>query len=66
MAVKTDKEAKGIGQSVDYSKQVVIPDRHKKAGSLVGKVPIVMDGGRTVIYVAPGTDEEYIRGKYSR
>lgn len=41
-----------------------IAPRHKKAGTLTGKVPVRLDN-KTVIYVRQGKDEQQVLNKYN-
>lgn len=59
-----DKADDGIGQSVDNSKQVRIPAAKRHAGSIKGKIEVIINE-RTRIYVKPGTDIDFIRHKYA-
>jgi len=41
-----------------------IPDSKLLMGSLAGKYPIVLDGGKTIIYVSDKSKESETRKKY--
>jgi len=41
-----------------------IPDAKLLTGSLVGKYPVVLDGGRTVIFITDKSKEAETREKY--
>lgn len=41
-----------------------IPDEKLKMGSLKGKFPVVLDGGRTIVYISDESKEAETRLKY--
>jgi hypothetical protein len=41
-----------------------IPESKLSMGSLTGKFPVILDNGRTIIYIADSTKEEETRLKY--
>ena len=42
-----------------------VPKSNLSTGSLTGKYPIILDGGRTIIYVTDKSREDEIRSKYA-
>jgi len=42
-----------------------VPKQKTATGSLLGKYPIILDDGRTVIYVSDKSREDEIRSKYA-
>lgn len=42
-----------------------VPKHRNSTGSLTGKYPIILDDGRTIIYVSDKNKENEIRSKYS-
>jgi len=42
-----------------------VPKHDQATGSLTGKYPIILDGGRTIIYVSDKSKEAEIRSKYA-
>lgn len=41
-----------------------IPEAKLSMGSITGKFPVVLDNGRTIIYIADSSKEEETRQKY--
>jgi len=41
-----------------------VPDSKLSSGSLVNKFPVVLDGGKTIIFIADQSKEREIREKY--
>ena len=41
-----------------------IPDSKLLTGSLIGKYPIILDGGRTIIFISDKSKESEIRERY--
>jgi len=41
-----------------------IPDSKRLTGSLIGKYPIILDGGRTIIFILDKSKESETRQKY--
>ena len=41
-----------------------IPDSKLLTGSLIGKYPIILDGGRTIIFISDKSKESETRRKY--
>jgi hypothetical protein len=44
--------------------QFKIPDSKRLTGSLIGKYPIILDGGRTTIFILDKSKESETRQKY--
>ncbi|MCX6285076.1 MAG: hypothetical protein NTW31_12675 [Bacteroidetes bacterium] len=42
-----------------------VPKPNLSTGSVIGKYPIILDGGRTIIYVTDKSREDEIRSKYA-
>ncbi|MEI6886259.1 MAG: hypothetical protein WCO02_17345 [Bacteroidota bacterium] len=42
-----------------------VPKHRNATGSLTGKYPIILDDGRTIIYVSDKNKENEVRSKYS-
>jgi len=42
-----------------------VPKQKLSTGSLIGKYPIILDDGRTIIYVTDKSRENEIRSKYA-
>jgi len=45
--------------------QVTIPNSKASNGSVVNKYPVILDGGRTIIYISDKKREPEIRLRYS-
>jgi len=41
-----------------------IPDSKLLTGSTVGKYPVILDGGRTIIYISDKSREAEVRERY--
>ncbi|HEX7411517.1 MAG TPA: hypothetical protein VF298_05180 [Bacteroidales bacterium] len=41
-----------------------IPDSKLLTGSLIGKYPVILDGGRTIIFISDKSKESETRRKY--
>ena len=41
-----------------------IPDSKLLTGSLIGKYPVILDGGRTIIFISDKSKESETRQKY--
>jgi hypothetical protein len=46
------------------NKRLKIPDSKLLTGSLVGKFPIILDGGRTILFIDDKSKEAEAREKY--
>jgi hypothetical protein len=42
-----------------------VPKSNPLTGSVIGKYPVILDGGRTIIYVTDKSREEEIRSRYA-
>lgn len=60
------KISKGLGAEVNYAIQGPIPHKKLLAGSIIGKIPIPLSDGRTIIYARPGADIEAVREKFEK
>jgi hypothetical protein len=47
------------------NRQISVPKSKLSTGSVVNKYPVVLDGGRTIIYISDKSREEEIRLRYS-
>ena len=41
-----------------------VPDSKLSSGSLINKFPVVLDGGKTIIFIADQSKEREVREKY--
>jgi hypothetical protein len=46
------------------NQRVKIPDSKRLTGSLIGKYPIILDGGRTIIFISDKSKESETRERY--
>jgi hypothetical protein len=46
------------------NKRLKIPDSKLLTGSLIGKFPIILDGGRTILFIDDKSKEAEAREKY--
>jgi hypothetical protein len=46
------------------NRQIKVPKPKLSTGSLAGKYPVVLDGGRTIIYITDKSKEGEIRSRY--
>ena len=46
------------------NKRLKIPDSKLLTGSLIGKYPIILDGGRTTLFISDKSKEAEAREKY--
>jgi hypothetical protein len=46
------------------NQRVKIPDSNRLTGSLIGKYPIILDGGRTTIFISDKSKESETKEKY--
>jgi hypothetical protein len=55
-----------FGHSMDQANQQGrVPKYKMLTGSVTGKYPVVLDDGRTIIYVTDKSREEEVRSKYA-
>ena len=59
--MKHDKLDNSISAHLSREK---IPDAKLMMGSITGKFPVVLDAGRTVVYISDKSKEEETRQKY--
>jgi len=46
------------------NRQIRVPKPKLSTGSVVGKYPVILDGGRTIIYISDKSKESEIRSRY--
>jgi len=46
------------------NRQIRVPKPKLSTGSVVGKYPVILDGGRTIIYITDKSKESEIRSRY--
>jgi hypothetical protein len=46
------------------NRQMRVPKPKLSTGSVVGKYPVILDGGRTIIYITDKSKESEIRSRY--
>jgi hypothetical protein len=61
-----------ISSNTDFNKSLNISNHQKRipkpklsSGSTKGMYPVILDGGRTIIYVSDKNKEDEIRSKYA-
>lgn len=62
---RDQKVQAGASAMIDHLKQTAIPEGKLKAGSLEGRVPVIIDS-KTIIFAKPDQDVNEVRARYSR
>jgi hypothetical protein len=60
------KTSKGLGSRINYHEQNKLTVQHLKAGSIIGKIPIPLSDGKTVVFAKCQEDVEKVKAFWEK